>query len=116
MQVSNFDLPRVQPMCPIEVQPVAYGIFASIFSSLESVEWRREGSLAVMGDGRERIGFGARKFGCSIHFRGVNAIEFYRSLGGICECGRVTIKIPYGTESDAELISHIVKVVSGNSS
>lgn len=103
---------ELQPKCPIELQPLAYEVFISILGPLGSVGWHKDGSLAVFGNGKERIGFGARRSGFSIHFRRLEAVDYYRSLGGICSCGRVTIKVPYHSEYDSDVILQVVKVFS----
>ncbi len=101
-----------QPTCPIELQPLAYDIFTTIFSHLGSVGWHKAGSLVVFGSGKQRIGVGARRSGLSIHFRELEAVEYYQYQGGICPCGRVTIKVPYQSEYDSDLILNIVKIFS----
>jgi hypothetical protein len=103
---------ELQPSCPVEFQSLAYEIFISILGPLGSVGWHKDGSLAVFGSGKQRIGFGARRSGFSIHFRMLEAIDYYQSLGGRCPCGRVTIKVPYHSEYDADVILHVVKAVS----
>ncbi len=103
---------ELQPKCPIEFQPLAYEIFISILGPLGSVGWHKDGSLAVFGHGKQRIGFGARRSGCSIHFRRLEAVEYYQSLGGLCPCGRVVIKVPYQSEYDSDVILHVVKLFS----
>jgi len=103
----------LQPSCPVELQPFAYEIFTTIFGPLGSVGWHKDGSLAVFGSGKQRIGIGARRSGFSIHFRKLEAVDIYQSLGGVCPCGRVTIKVQYKSEFDSEVILDVIKIFSG---
>lgn len=107
---------ELQPTCPVECQSLAYEIFLAILGPLGEVGWHKDGTLAVFGSGKERIGVGARRSGFSIHFRRLEAIDYYQSLGGMCPCGRVTIKVPYHSEYDADLIRQVVKAISNCSS
>jgi hypothetical protein len=94
------DLSDLFPCMPPEQAPCAALIYRSVFGDLPLSEWAKEGStLRRVVDGK-LLHFASRRTHCTLGFRGRAAMEFYRFRGGECECGEVTIKIPYDREFD----------------
>ena len=92
------------PHMPLEHEEEALRIYTAIFGDLPLDAWTLTGTILTRFVNGRKLNFAARRKHCTIAFRGYDAVEFYRLIGGDCPVGGVTIKPPYYREWDAEPI------------
>lgn len=96
------------PNVPVPSVIAAAAQFDEVFFDWPMDDWTRAGSCIVCWRNDVRIGFAPRVKYASIYFRGVDATDLYRFMGGACPSARVTINLPYDEEIDAELIRLVI--------
>lgn len=97
------------PSLAAERESEAVQIYHAIFGDLPISSWTRQGTLITRFVNGRKLNFAARRYHCTIGFRGHSAIEFYRFIGGACPVGEVTIQIPYGTDWDPGLVAETIE-------
>lgn len=101
-------LANLFPWMPAEHEAEALRIYSAIFGALPLDSWTRQGTVLTRWVNGRKLNFAARRTHCTIGFRGHEAVEFYRFIGGECPAGEVTIKPPYYHDWDAGLIAETV--------
>jgi hypothetical protein len=79
----------------------------SLFGSMP-LEWTRRGTWVEAWVGSRRIAFTPHQSGASIYFQGPGPVESYREWGGRCRTGRVSIRVPIGSDFEAALLRLVV--------
>ena len=88
------------PWMPVEHEAEALRIYGALFGDLPLDAWSRQGTIITRTVNGKKLNFAARRHHCTIGFRGYDAVEFYRLMGGDCPVGGVTIKPPYYRDWD----------------
>lgn len=97
------------PGLPPEHAPNAAFVYEAVFDDLPLDAWSKEGSILTRRQGQAKLNFAPRRTYCTIGFRGRGATELYRTLGGECPTGEVTIRVPYGVAWDPEPIRRTIE-------
>ena len=72
------------------------------------LKWSRRGTWIEAWDGPRRVAFAPHRQAASIYFQGPAPVEEYRQLGGVCDTGKVCIRVPIGADFDDDLLSFLV--------
>jgi hypothetical protein len=82
-------------------------VHVSIFGSMP-LDWVRRGTWIEAWNGSRRIAFAPHRAGSSLYFQRPEPVERYLEMGGRCRTGKVSIKIPPGSDFEAGLITMVV--------
>lgn len=89
-------------------------IFKMVFPNIPLSKWSKAGSLIEYWHNNKRVAFAARKGFCSIHFRDIGILQFYKMIGGNCETTEVTIKLAYHMNWDPEPVKSTIEFLLYN--
>ena len=94
----------------VNLQSLAWArhVHGSIFGTMP-LEWARRGTWIEAWNGLRRIAFAPRRRGSSLYFQGPGPVEVYREWGGRCPTGKVSIRIPAGSDFEGGLLALVVE-------
>jgi hypothetical protein len=83
-------------------------VHSGVFGSMP-LAWARKGTWIEAWNGKRRVAFAPHRGGVTIYFQGSGPVDRYREWGGNLPTGKVSIKIPVGSDFEAAILERVVR-------